>query len=83
MAPHDEPTTNPLSARDAAGLLGVLSVLEAHSASGHLHDDLAHALKLRLQRDGQIGSSHLGQADLRSALSHLSQRLRLALGEDE
>jgi hypothetical protein len=79
----DEPTAKPLSARDAAGLLGVLSVLESHSESGHLHDDLAHALKLRLQRDGQIGSPHLGQADLRSALSHLNQRLRIALGEDQ
>lgn len=83
MATHEATTAKPISAHDAAGLLGVLSVLESHSESGHLHDDLAHALKLRLQRDGHIAATHLGQADLRSALGNLSRQLRVALGEDE
>jgi hypothetical protein len=79
----DEQTLHPISARDAASLIGVLSVLEATSLRGHLDDDLAHELKLRLHRDGLIAKSSLGQEGLRSALNDLNLRLRHAVGEDD
>ncbi|HSV39637.1 MAG TPA: hypothetical protein VLI04_12850 [Nocardioidaceae bacterium] len=79
----DEQTLHPISARDAASLIGVLSVLEATSRGGHLDNDLAHSLKLRLHRDGLIAKTDLGQEGLRAALNELNLRLRHALGEDD
>ena len=75
-------TLHPLASRDAAALLGVLSVLESTSQRGHLDDDLAHELKLRLQRDGLIAKAGLGQEALREALAELTLRLRHVLGDD-
>ena len=75
-------TLHPLASRDAAALLGVLSVLESTSQRGHLDDDLAHELKLRLQRDGLIAKPGLGQDGLREALGELTLRLRHVLGDN-
>lgn len=79
----DEQTLHPISSRDAAALIGVLSVLEATSLGGHLEDDLAHSLKLRLHQDGLIAKTSLGQEGLRGALNELNLRLRHAVGEDD
>lgn len=81
MAHPTESTPNPVAVRDAAALIGGLSVLEATSLGGHLEDDLAHSLKSRLQSDGQIEKQTLGQEGLRAALNGLNMRLRHALGE--
>jgi len=79
--PTEETPPTSMSARDAAALIGVLSVLEAASLGGHLDDNLAHSLKSRLHSDGQMAKASLGQEGLRAALNGLNMRLRLALGE--
>jgi len=81
--PLDEPSPQPLSSQDVVALIGVLSVLEASSLGGRLDDNLAHELKSRLQRDGQIAKASLGQDGLRAALNGLNLRLRRALGDEE
>lgn len=76
------PTPHPVSTRDAAALIGLLSVLEATSLGDGLESGLADSLGSRLRRDGLTNHDQT-QVALRAALNGLNglnQRLRYALG---
>jgi hypothetical protein len=78
----DDPAPRPLQRRDAAALIGIAAVLEAHLLSGELDPHLAAALVRHLHESGLV-EGDAGPADLRLALANLNQRIRYANGEHD
>ena len=74
--------TRPARRQDAAALVGLLSVLEAHLLTDDLGEATVDQLGKRLQREGLVAAGS-GPAQVRLALANLNQRLRVTLGEQE
>jgi hypothetical protein len=67
-------------ARDVAGLIGILALLEGELMTEGVPEHLSGRIRDRLARVGLLGSTGT-ERELRQAISDLNHRLRYALGE--
>ncbi len=71
---------NPVLARDARTLIGMLAYLEGALLDGSVTEDWAQKLRTRFIREGLLPSESTDR-DVRQVINDVNQRLRYAIGE--